>query len=1007
MDFLTEINRYNTEETFWKHAVEILSDQQILDAIAIASQDFHKQISDILDEPYCEKVSMVLPSLYKYLSRMSHRPTPFGKFSSISVGNISNNPTDIILSNRLISKYRLDHSFQEMFRRQLMADEEALKEIIFYPNSTLTESLEYYSFIEFIEKNDDRIFNWSRIRSNPLLKFLLQDIHEGKKYKEIFDILISIGIPENKIKAYIGELIDLKILIPELEPITTDDTDYWLERAIDLAKKPNVCTDTLMATLNQVQKALPNIYCDPDECDNVQIDKPKSMFHVDTVHETLREDLNKGDVLLITKEIFELINLNSNRMPEDLQVFTRKFISRYGDREIPLMEALDPEYGIGYGKQSKSIDKDYPLLSGINDIEDNKAPSANKRFLDYFLDKHLDHVDFDQKVLELDSKDFNILESIQNLGKFVLPHGFYIVGNLLKTKNSTDNKQSLRFHLTACGGTSSLPLLTRFTYLDKTLYKRLKECAKEEEASADQAILAEVVFFPKGKAGNVLRRSSLFAYEIPIICQSAVDDEHTMLLSDLFVRIVNGRIMLRSQKLNKTILPRLSSAHNFHYGMAIYRFLCDLQFQDNPLNISWDWGIASKRTFLPRITYKHLILSRAQWNIRTNTLRSKAFKDDRERIEYLRSRFHLPQKVVLIQGDNELAIDLNHEVAARILLKELQRNDIRLTENIYDDFISPVRNIEGKSFTNEIIIPIHGESSSNATVAHFDLKKDISRTFVPGSEWLYLKIYCGEKQSDKIIRDELKKIIQKLKHTNQIQKWFFIRYHDPEPHIRIRFHLRGDLIKTYSKTTKIINESFCPLIEQGKISRVSYDTYERELERYGPSNIENCEMIFNLESEVIISVLELVKGKGEHLRWSFAMILVDRLFSAFGLKDQEKIDLIELLRNNFLEEFTSVPKLKYKMDQNFRAKKDEISAFFMHTVLEDLQVNSIIRQYEHYITDYANMCIVNKDYQLRPKGIVSALSHMLLNRIFNSRQREQEMVIYHFLSKYLLSLLKK
>ncbi|CDS93012.1 putative Lantibiotic dehydratase domain protein [Sphingobacterium sp. PM2-P1-29] len=1008
INLLNEINSHNTEKAFWTQAVKILSDPQILDALAIASEDFYNQLSQLINEPYGEKVKKVLPSLYKYLNRMAFRPTPFGKFSSISIGRISNDPTDIVLDKTFTAKYRLDLSVLENIKRKLLNDPKIVEELKFYPNSTLTENIGNYSFIEFIENNDDRSFNWSKVNSTPLLKFLLQQIRNGKTYKEILEILISCGIADLKAKQYINDLISLKILVSELEPITTDDSDSTYDRAIEIANNSDSRLDKLSTTLGQIRKGSTTIQSLLPKMDYREIfgDKPKNIFHVDTKRKTISDNLNKGEVVLITKEIFELINLNSKKTPEDLKSFSKMFTSRYGDREIPLMDALDPEYGIGYGKQAKSTDKDYPLLLGISDGQEDKGPSMNKRFLDYILDKYLDHIDFNKKVLELSPKDFNFLGAIEEDEKFKLPLGFYVIGNLLRMP-STDNKPALKFHLSACGGTSSLPLLTRFAYLDTQLHQNLQRCAREEQMSADQAILAEVVFFPKGKAGNVLTRPSLYSYEIPIGGRASVDYEHTILLADLLIRVVNGRVMLRSQKLNKIILPRLSSAHNFHYGMAIYRFLCDMQFQDNPLNISWDWGVAAKRTFLPRITYKHLILSRAQWNIKTNALSTKPFKDDWDRIQYLRSRFHLPEKVLLIQGDHEMFIDLNHEVGIQVLLKELNKKDIRLAENLYEEFSSPIHNHVGEMFTNEIIIPIHGESVSHADSAYFNVTKDIARTFIPGSEWLYLKVYCGEKESDRIIRGEIKEIVDRLKCDGLIDKWFFIRYHDPEPHLRIRFHLKGNLAASYSEVINVIKESFNPLMEQAKISRLSYDTYERELERYGPTNIETCESIFCLESEVIVYLLSLIKHEGEQLRWKFAMVMIDRLFSVFGFENQEKINLLDLLRNNFLEEFKRIPKLKYKMDQNFRIKRDDISDFFKHTINEDMQINKLIHHYMDKIAVYAEFSKTDKDFQMRPKMIISSLSHMLLNRIFNSQQREQEMIIYHFLSKYLLSIAKK
>lgn len=65
----------------------------------------------------------------------------------------------------------------------------------------------------------------------------------------------------------------------------------------------------------------------------------------------------------------------------------------------------------------------------------------------------------------------------------------------------------------------------------------------------------------------------------------------------------------------------------------------------------------------------------------------------------------------------------------------------------------------------------------------------MQREFNIGSEWLYYKIYCGVKTSDMILLEHLKEKISDLKINDFIEKWFFIRYNDPEPHIRLRFLL--------------------------------------------------------------------------------------------------------------------------------------------------------------------------------------------------------------------------
>jgi len=51
--------------------------------------------------------------------------------------------------------------------------------------------------------------------------------------------------------------------------------------------------------------------------------------------------------------------------------------------------------------------------------------------------------------------------------------------------------------------------------------------------------------------------------------------------------------------------------------------------------------------------------------------------------------------------------------------------------------------------------------------------KSIKRIFIPGSEWVYFKIYAGYKSIDNILAQEVSLIIKDLTKTELIEKWFF------------------------------------------------------------------------------------------------------------------------------------------------------------------------------------------------------------------------------------------
>lgn len=1005
LSLFDKINSQNSEKDFWHFVVLLLKDPQILDAIAIASQDLYDQLIPILNEPFKEETRQLLPAIYKYISRMSIRPTPFGKFSSISVGNISNDKTKLVLSSRFHSKYRLDYSSQEIINQKLLRNSKTLENVVFYPNTTLIDHGDSFSYIEYVEQSSDRGFNWARVNSNMLIKSVIDNIMAGKTFKQLTMFIIQFGIAEMQARKFILELIEHKILIPETEPITTiDSSDYFFNNALNISRGSDLYyrINELSAILNKIQVTDLSYY----NCDNKKAfsaifgDNPKNLLQVDTKRELNEDTLNHNDVTILLREIFELIHLNNNQESTDLQVFSKKFYSRYGDQEIPLMEALDYERGIGYGVQSTFFEKDCPLLKGLTDSS-KKAIPDNRMLVESVIEKYLNKIECCEQKIELNEEDFEVFRNRNESAKIRLPIGFYIMGSLLETKSI---EKDFRFHLKGCGGSSGLPLLTRFAYLDDKLRMKLEKIAQAEQNQQKEAILAEIVFYPKGKAGNILSRPSLYEYEIPIIGQSAVDTEHTILVSDIFLRVEHGRVVLRSKRLNKNISPRLSSAHNFHYGMTIYRFLCDVQSQDNPLKISWNWDIDSKKPFLPRISYKHLILSRAQWNIKSKEISALNFKDNNDKIAYFVKKYQLPKRILIANGDNEVLIDLDHEIGKQIFLKELKQKDLKLIENLFDEFNSTVINSDGEAVSNETIIPVIGESPVAPRSLSIPPINKIKRKFIPGSEWLYLKIYCGEREGDTVIREEICQIVQELRALDKIQKWFFIRYTDPEPHLRVRFQLKGEYKDAFLLVTQSIKYTLVPLIENGRISKFMFDTYERELERYGPSNIENCESIFNLESETISKLLTFIKHDGEHIRWKLALKMIENMLTAFNFEISEKISFLELLRDNFLEEFRMIPKLKYKLDQNFREKKDEISGFMQS---KDSDIHAILQEHLIQITDIADQCKKNADFKVRAEQIISSLVHMLLNRIFFTKQREQEMVIYHFLSKHIISNLKR
>jgi thiopeptide-type bacteriocin biosynthesis protein len=65
----------------------------------------------------------------------------------------------------------------------------------------------------------------------------------------------------------------------------------------------------------------------------------------------------------------------------------------------------------------------------------------------------------------------------------------------------------------------------------------------------------------------------------------------------------------------------------------------------------------------------------------------------------------------------------------------------------------------------------------------------VQRLFLPADQWLYYKIHTDIKTADQVILEAIVPAVNQLFSNQHIAKWFFIRYSDPEFHIRLRLLL--------------------------------------------------------------------------------------------------------------------------------------------------------------------------------------------------------------------------
>lgn len=282
----------------------------------------------------------------------------------------------------------------------------------------------------------------------------------------------------------------------------------------------------------------------------------------------------------------------------------------------------------------------------------------------------------------------------------------------------------------------------------------------------------------------------------------------------------------------------------------------------------------------------------------------------------------------------------------------------------------------------------------------------IQRTFIPGSQWVYIKLYAGEKTVDDILIKVIAPILKKLRNRQLIEKWFFIRYSDPDFHLRIRLLIND----TYyiGEIIQLFNQKLNSWINNHLIWKVQLDTYNRELERYNSSLIEETESIFFFDSECVLSILKRMNGN-ENYRWMITLKLIDELLSNFCCKIDKKQDMMGKISQSFKNEFGFKNLYLKQFNVKFRENKMIIESVLNNTLNEQefVTLYSPIKKRTvkllPIIEQIKNKLKNNNDID----DLLRSYLHMTFDRVFLSKNRIHEMILCDFMFRYYSSKIAK
>jgi thiopeptide-type bacteriocin biosynthesis protein len=1036
-------------------ALEKNGEENLDEAVARDMAKLHRYLEDAVDRPEVrEALFIAAPELYarfeewrenksragakrmdltmaRYYSRMCGRATPFGLFAGCSVGKIGKN-TRLTIAER--SRYRrrtrLDMEYLSVLVAKLLEDQSLQRVLRFPPNSSLYKAGgRRWHYVE-------SRWTTSRFRSHHLvaidsteyLEAGLRIARHGAQLNELARSLAKID-PEISIAEatdFASELVANQVLVAEIEPLLTggDATAHLIAQL-----KTHYETKGIAETLSAVQEQLeaidrgglgnaPSSYLQLAESlkelpAKIEIQR---LFQVDMFKPTRVATLSEDVVSEIARgvRIFQRLAHPENELRRLLQSFKERFLERYERREVPLVEALDSEIGIGFSATRDDARwGEFESLANAPAAQDISGREGNA----LLYSKIIAAEDEGRLEIEIEEDDIKALAKEDPLP---LPDAFSVLATLSGASTRNSNGDNYRIEIDSIMGPSGALLLGRFCHADRRLLREVKAHLRAEEALRPDAIFAEIVHLPQGRTGNVICRPLLRQYEIPYLGHSGAPQKRQLPITDLMISIVDDKILLRSKRLGCEIIPRLTNAHNFHFArIEVYRFLCALQEQGAAPWMKWNWGVLSDLPFLPRVVSGKVVLSRARWNLNAREIAAFSELKGAKRyraVQAWRKRRKLPRFVAVADGDNELPIDLDNLLSVETFVELVKwRERVALVELFFKGGPKElcVTSAEGK-FLNELIVPFVRkrpvQRRKQMPFVGSDVKFD-ERIFPPGSAWFYAKIYAGATILDRVLRDLVRPLTAQALASGAITHWFFIRYRDPHPHLRLR--LCGTPEKLRREVSPAFDEAVAALLGDGCCWCVQLDTYRREIERYGGLiGTELAERLFHADSEFALAVAETLDGdERENARWLLALRSIDRMFDDFGIELAARCDTLKRLWHK-PENVRDEQMLIYQLRDRYRRERQRIERALAPDYEDPIWRGGLQALHERSrrlkpIIERLRECGRAGELERSLEEMIPSYMHMSINRIFKTAQNAQEIVIYVFLERYYESLLHR
>jgi lantibiotic biosynthesis protein len=887
-----------------------LSNPIVQEAILTSSSDLSSAIPRWLEQRDSKKGRQAGFNIARYLMRMATRPTPFGILAGVASAQVGYDTSmHIMPANMNVKRSRPDMQWILAIVREAEARLTTHPELHIKVNSIAYVSGNRLIVPHLDTYGQEDIEKTVSLRSTPLVLRVLELAHTGTTMGHLKQTIKTErpNASEAQIDNLLQSLHSQNVLISDIRPPLTKSNPiaYVLEKLSGFPGCLEICAQlSHVSKLLQAYDATPighgsDAYKELQRSMTISNVSLRSALEVDMATRIEAPTISRrvvSDIADLTKLLARLSVVDP--IWNHLSVYRREFREKYGeDMEVPLLNLLDPDTGLGppptYAYPPAKLHREqfnrpeYPKRDRL--LMEIAASAARKSELE---------VEFDEAILT----QLEVHRDWQD--KF--PNSVEIYASV--AAHSEDDIEKGNYRVVIGPSFGAYPAGKSFgrfmDILDDSVLTTFRQFTFLEQENSNHCIIAELVYVPnQGHFANVAIRPGLFRFEIAIGTEPGVQTDDVIPASDLLVGIQNDRFYLRSISRNVEVVVRSSHMLSPRFAPNICRLLTEISMEGHSPGSRFDWGAATKLPFVPRVGVGRVIISVAEWHFPINAIGIQRRVSPAiwyQIVQGWRKLWNMPRFVYLAYGDNRLLLDLESAFSIADFGNECwnqRANGETLTlQEVFPSFDDAWASGDAGRYFTEFIVPFQLNSpqtlgSKIAAKPRYVSDKDRLRAL--GSDWLYAKLYANPTFQNELLAKLVFEMTSAMSKTGLADRWFFIRYSDPEPHIRFRIH--GDPNSLLLNAVPMITQMANSFLQTGMLQKVSFDCYEREVARYGgEKGLQIAEDIFWVDSIFVTEMLRCFStSKTQLTLHDLALRTVDSTLAAFGCGPAERKQLYD------------------------------------------------------------------------------------------------------------------